>query len=136
MIVRNAIFLGALIAAASCATAPVEEINESAAATLAKYERTGEVVQCLNLRSISSIQPVTETTFLVRVGAGDYYVNDVSGRCNAAPRISTRLEYETTLSQLCRNELIRVVDNTTGAVLGGCGLGSFEKLEKKPTSDE
>lgn len=132
MALRNGILFGLAIAFTGCATAPSEEVDQAAANTLEKYERTGETTNCLNLASITSIRPVTEKTFLVQVGAGEYFVNDVAGRCNGATRNSTRLEYTTSLSQLCRNELIKVVDNSTGVQVGGCGLGSYEKLEKKP----
>lgn len=128
---RNWLLFAVAGAIAACASAPNEEVDRSAADQLAQFERTGDVTSCIGLRQISQITPVTESTFLVRVGTAEYYANDVSGRCNGATRNSTRLEYATTLSELCRNELIRVVDNTTGVQIGGCGLGSFEKLEKK-----
>lgn len=133
---RNWLLFGIAGALVACANAPKEEVNENAAEKLAQFERTGEVTSCIGLRQISQITPVTESTFLVRVGAGDYYANDVSGRCNGATRNSTRLEYATTLSELCRNELIRVVDNATGVQVGGCGLGSFEKLQEKPPAED
>jgi hypothetical protein len=133
---RNWLLFGIAGALAACAGAPKEEVDRSAAEKLAQFERTGETTACIGLRQISQITPVTESTFLVRVGAGDYYANDVSGRCNGATRNSTRLEYSTTLSELCRNELIRVIDNATGVQVGGCGLGSFEKLQEKPPADD
>lgn len=137
MTIRYQIVLGALIAFAGCASGPrEEEVNKSAAKTLAKYERTGEKTTCLSITQISQIRPVTESTFLVKVRAGDYYVNDISGRCNGATRRATRIEYTTSLNQLCSNEIIRIVDNTTGFQVGGCGLGSFEKLKEKSPADE
>lgn len=133
---RKWVLLGMAVALANCANAPKEEVDQRAADKLAQFERTGELTSCIGLRQISQITPVTESTFLVRVGAGDYYANDVSGRCNGATRNSTRLEYSTTLSELCRNELIKVVDNTTGVQIGGCGLGSFERLKEKPPAED
>ena len=65
-------FAGVAIAAAGCATTPVERVDEGAAKLLAQYDRTGEVTSCLGIREISSIRPVTEKTFLVRVGANQY----------------------------------------------------------------
>ncbi len=137
MTLRYPIALSAVLALAGCASAPqAEEVNRAAANTLAQYERTGETTTCLSIVDITTIRPVTETTFLMRVRGGDYYVNDVSGRCNGATRSFSRIEYTTSLSQLCRNELIRIVDNTTGFQLGGCGLGAYEKLKKKPLADD
>lgn len=128
-------FAGVAIAAAGCATTPVERVDEGAAKLLAQYDRTGEVTSCLGIREISSIRPVTEKTFLVRVGANQYYVNDISGRCSGATMSGNRLQYSTSLSQLCRNEIIHVVDNANGFNVGSCGLGSFEKLKKKPDAE-
>lgn len=137
MTIRYRVVLSAVLAFTGCASAPQkEEVNQSAANTLAKYERTGETTTCLSITQISQIKPVTESTFLVRVRSGDYYVNDVSGRCNNATRSFTRIEYTTSLNQLCSNEIIRIVDNTNGFQVGGCGLGRFEKLKEKPPADE
>ena len=35
-----------------------------------------------------------------------------------------------------RNQIIRIVDNTTGFTVGSCGLSSFEKLEEIETPEE
>ncbi len=129
--VRISILIG-LLSAGGCATSAAEPVNESAAATLAEYDRTGEVTSCLNVRSISSITAVDEKTLLIRVGVSDYYVSDLSSRCNGATSAFNRFEYETSTAQLCRNQIIRIIDNGTGFFAGACGMGSFEKLEKKP----
>jgi len=124
--------LAGLVWAAGCATSNAERINESAAATLAEYDRTGEVTSCMNLRQISSIQAVDEKTLLIKSGVNDYYVSDLSSRCSGSTSGFNRFEYTTSTGQLCRNEIIRIVDNGTGFLAGSCGMGSFEKLVKKP----
>ena len=123
--------LAAAGAGLGCATAATERVDEDAAARLAQFEQTGEFETCLGLREITQITPVTETKLLVKVGAGKYYLNETTSRCNRATSGFTRLEYTTSLSQLCRNEIIRVVDNSGGFTAGGCSLGSFERLERK-----
>lgn len=130
------LLLLALTAAAGCATVEQEEITQAAQERLADFERTGEMRSCLNLRSISQITPLDDRHFLVRAGVNDYYLNVVSGRCAGAGRFSNRLQYTTSLSQLCRSEIINVVDNSTGFVMGSCGLGSFERLVEKVEEDE
>jgi len=124
-------FLVALVWAAGCATTYAEPVNKGAAAILDQYERTGDVQSCIGLRQISSIDAVDENTLLIKSGVNDYYVNDVKGRCHGATRNSTRFEYTTSISQLCRNDILKIVDNGGGFLVGSCGVGSFEKLEKK-----
>ena len=127
--------LVATVWAAGCATSSAEKINESAAAILAEHERTGEVQSCLNVRSIDSIQAVDEKTLLIRSGVNDYYVSDLKSRCSGSTSGFNRFEYTLSLSSLCRNDIIRIVDNATGFLAGSCGMGSFEKLEKKPPAE-
>jgi hypothetical protein len=132
---RNGVLLIGLLWAAGCASTVAEPINEEAAEKLASFERTGEVTTCLSVSRITSITAVDERTLLIRSGVNDYYVSDLSGDCNGATRGSNRFEYSTSTSQLCRNEIIRVVDNTGGFLAGSCGMGSFEKLAKKTPAE-
>ncbi|MCI5044263.1 MAG: DUF6491 family protein [Aquisalinus sp.] len=115
----------------ACTSSGVDTDEDKVTAALAGFEKTGETESCISLRRIDQIKPLDDRNFLVRVGRNDFYLNEVSGRCSNADGINTRLQYRTTLSQLCRNELISVVDNSTGMNIGSCGLGSFQKLEKK-----
>ena len=123
--------LVALVWAAGCATTYAEPVNKHAAAILDAHERTGDVQSCISLRQINSISAVDENTLLIKSGVNDYYVNDLSGRCHGATRNSSRFEYTTSINQLCRNDILKVVDNGGGFLIGSCGVGSFEKLEKK-----
>ncbi len=132
--IKNPLLIG-LFWAAGCATSSAEKINESAAAILAEHERTGEVQTCLNVRSIDSIQAVDEKTLLIRSGVSDYYVSDLKSRCGGSTSGFNRFEYTLSTGSLCRNDIIRIVDNGTGFLAGSCGMGSFEKLEKKPAAE-
>lgn len=119
----------------SCATAnrmsgENAPMTDEVKAKLATFDRTGETLSCLGLRQISEIKPLDDYRFLVRVG-NDYYLNTVSGRCSRAADGFTHLEYSTSLSHLCRNEIINVVDNSQGFQVGACGLGGFERLKSK-----
>ncbi len=121
----------AAFAGAACASGGAYEMSEDVSARLAEFERTGDYQTCLGLRQINQIKPLDERTFLVRVGVNDYYLNQTTSSCRGADSTFNRLQYTTSLSQLCRNEIISIVDNTTGFTTGSCGLGSFERLEKK-----
>lgn len=128
------ICFAAALTLAGCATASGDrELSTRAAERLAEFDRTGEVESCLGLRRISQITPLDNHHFLVRAGLNDYYLNEVSGSCSGAARAGNRLQYTTSLSQLCRNEIITVVDNSNGFTVGSCGLGGFERLEKLET---
>lgn len=108
----------------------VAEVSASSSEKLGKYEATGQTVECLSTRKITSIEPVSESTLLVKAGS-DMYVNNVSGECHGATRGDTWLQFTTTNPQLCKTDIIIVVDNRLGTPTGSCGLGSFEKLAEK-----
>lgn len=112
----------------ACATGSGYEMSEEVAATLAGFERTGETDTCLPLRSIDQIKPLDDRNLLIEMRNGDFYLNEPSSRCGGARDIGTYIEYRTTLSSLCRNEIIRIVDNSTGFTVGSCGLGEFHEL--------
>lgn len=128
---KKAMILG-LIWVGGCATTNAEPVNGAAAAKLAEYGRTGDVRSCINVRQISNIDAVDEKTLLIRTGVNDYYVSDLSSRCHGVTSSFNRIEYTTSTGQLCRNEILRIVDNSSGMLSGSCGMGSFERLEKKP----
>lgn len=104
---------------------------EDAQAKLDSMERTGEIVDCLNLGNVSQIYAVDETTILVKAGVSQYYVAETSD-CSGALHRNARFEHETTQNRLCRGDNLRVVDYFSGALRGACRVGSFEKLSKKP----
>lgn len=123
----------AIVLVAGCASAgePLE-MSEEVAERLAEFEATGETRSCIGVTQIRNIDALDESRFLVRAGGG-YYLNEVSGRCNGADRAFNRLQYSTSTGQLCRNEIITIVDNSNGFTVGSCGLGDFQELEKIAT---
>lgn len=120
-----------LVLLAGCASTVEEPVDDAAAEKLAGFERTGDITTCLSVSRISTITAVDERTLLIKAGVDDYYVSDLETDCNGATRNSTRFEYSTSAAQLCRNEIIRIVDNGQGFLVGSCGMGSFEKLRRK-----
>jgi len=125
-----------VIFAAACATSASGGVSEKAAAKLAQYDATGETTSCIGLRNIRSMSALDDRHFLVKVNGGKVYLNKTRGRCSGAHRNFNRLQYKTSQNRLCRNEIIRVVDNTQGFTVGSCGLGDFERLEKIPQPEE
>jgi hypothetical protein len=121
---------------AGCATASSPELSEKAAERLADFKPTGETRSCLPLTHIRTIDALDDSHFLVETRNGDYYLNVVSGRCSSASRPGYFIEYSVSGSTLCRNEIVRVIDNTAGMTVGSCGLGDFQALEEAPSADE
>lgn len=107
------------------------EMSDKAERVMEKYVRTGEMVNCLGIRQISSIKPLDDRYFLVKARGNQYYLNIVSRGCNRASRSNTRIQYTTSSALLCQNEIIRVVENTSDILSGSCGLGKFERLDEK-----
>lgn len=105
-------------------------ISAKASETLSSYEPTGESVECLSTAQKISFEAVSETTFLVRAG-GDYYLNNVRGKCTGATRNDVILNFSLIKPQLCRLDTVTVEDNIGSLFRGSCSLGSFEKLAKK-----
>lgn len=124
---------GVMLLGAGSATA--QEPTERAAERLAEFERTGETRSCLGLQRIRSMNAIDDHHFLVEMRNGDMWLNVVPSRCSQASSNFTYIQYRTSGSQLCRNEIIHVVDNSTGARSGGCGLGDFERLIPLDTGD-
>ena len=119
------------LALASVSPAIADAVTEEEAgleAALAGYERTGETLTCLSTRSIRSIDPVDEVHWFVETRAGKVYLNTVRGGCNDADSPFTALQYSLTSSQLCRGEIIRVIDTSSGFQQGACVLGEYEAL--------
>lgn len=125
----------ALAAAGASGATLAKRASNAAAAKIASMQPSGETETCLPLRRITSIVAADERTLLVRAGR-DYYVNRPSSRCMGADNRSTRFEYTTTIGSLCRNDIVRVVENNSGIFNGSCALGVFEKLAPAEKADE
>ena len=125
-----------LLTAGSCATSGGGyQMSERTAARLAEFEKTGDIERCLNTTRINRIEPLDEYHLLFVTGANDYYLNEPRSGCSGAQRYSNRLQYTISMSQLCRGEIIDVVENSTGFVVGACSLNDFQELEKKPAEE-
>ncbi len=124
-----------LLALAGCATTGDSPVDAAAAARLAQYDRTGEKDTCLGLPRISQITAVDERTLLVRSGVSTWYVSDLPGRCSGVVSRGNRIEYTTSIGELCRGDILRIVDNGGGFLAGSCSMGSFERLTEKPAAE-
>lgn len=129
------VIIAAMIASAACATSSSDPVNDSAAARLAGFDRTGDKDSCLSLARLSELVPVDESTLLVRAGVNTWYVSDLPRRCRGVVSRGNRIEYTTSLTQLCRGDILRIVDNAAGFLAGSCAMGAFERLEPKADAE-
>ncbi|WP_306017006.1 hypothetical protein [Oceanicaulis sp. MMSF_3324] len=120
--------LGASLVMGACATAQSEDMFMPEG-----YELTGESRTCLSLRSIDQIDTASETAWVVTTTTRDTYLTRVSRGCSAATRPFNYISYNVTGSQLCRGEIVRVIDRNTNSTVGSCGIGEFEELTPSPT---
>ncbi len=120
----------AAVAAGFCVSALARPA--SAEDVLAKYEKTGEHVSCLPLRTVRNTTVLDDYAMLVEAG-GDIYLNELNNRCAGLGR-ERRYSRESTTGQMCRGDIIRVLDSF-GGFAGSCSLGAFEKLNEIPDDD-
>ena len=120
-----------IVSLASVAPALAGEPDKRA---LDGYERSGEKASCVDMTS-TDITAVDENTFVFRVSPSRAYVNDAAGKCNGADSPFSLIEVNLFGSQICRGEIIKVVDKSSGMFRGSCRLGDFERLTKAPPAD-
>lgn len=104
------------------------DMSMAAAERLAAYDMTGQTEACLSTRRIDQIDPLDERHWLVETVSGEMFLNVVSRGCNGADRSFTYLQYETPTGQLCRGEIVRVIENGSNMERGACGLGEYQRL--------
>ena len=130
--------LAAIGMAASAASAQSERQARQIAAAderLAEFTVTGETDTCLSLRQVERVRPLDDTRFLIETRGGDSYLSEIRGRCSGAADNFTYLQYRTSGSQLCRGEIVQVLDQSTRMLRGSCSLGEFQRLDpREPAS--
>lgn len=80
--------------------------------------------RCLARIRTNDLEIVDRGTILFKNGRGLVYRNDPEGGCPGLD--PTRTIVTTSLGgDLCRNDTVRVVDRTSGSVVGACALSDF-----------
>ncbi|NWG71905.1 MAG: hypothetical protein HXY23_09905 [Parvularculaceae bacterium] len=119
-----------LFAAGAAFAGDVRLVSSKGAEILGKYKPTGDTQSCLSLRQIDTMKFVEDSIIFVKSNTGDVYFNQTSNDCNGARR-NTYIQYSTTGPTLCRNEIVQVIDSGSGAFMGSCSLGDFERFVEK-----
>lgn len=114
-----------------------EELSRSEkrlARVMERYQPTGEVRHCVPLRNLRESTVIDDQTIFFRGMGRKAYMNRMPNKC---PRLAfeERFMYSTSISQLCRHEIITVLD-AFGRQWGSCGLGVFEEMERKPKDEK
>ncbi len=97
---------------------------EAELADALKGKTPGKPVSCVNLRDIRSTKTIGDRTLIYGVNSRLIYRNDPAGGCPASGAGRT-LVTRTPSNQLCRGDIVRVVDLTAGFDVGSCALGDF-----------
>jgi hypothetical protein len=119
----------AVLALGLGAAAQSHSPEERADARLAQFTETGDTRSCLATTRIRNITPLDDSRWLVTTRGGDTYLNEVSRGCFGASSPFSYIQYRIPGGQLCRGEIIRVVDTSTNMARGACGLGAYQRLE-------
>jgi hypothetical protein len=123
----------ALTLIAACAPEEVEPSADTQAALSAElrnYEPAGEPVSCVNQRDLRGNRSAGDA--LVFTGLGDrLWVNRPAAGCPGLDSGRT-LVTRTTTTQLCRGEIVSIVDPVSGFSAGSCSLGDFVPYRRLP----
>lgn len=127
IVIAAAVAALALGGAAQAAKKSKEEV-------LKDYERTGEFENCLQLTRIDHTRVLDDSTILFVMHGKTDYLNELPHRC---PQLGFFESYihKTSTNNICNTDIITVFDSAANQSLASCGLGKFEKLNKKPAED-
>lgn len=105
------------------------EMTAQASEAVSRFQTTGDFRTCLPLKQVDHLDIIDPQLILVRSN-NQYYYNQTQTRCDSRGD-NYRLQYRTSASQLCSGQIIDVVDNFSGILLGACSLGRFERVVEK-----
>ena len=127
------ILLASACLAAGCTNdEPVETAARDVSrmeAELRGYEPVGPPVSCVSMRTLQGNRSVGEGAIVFDGPPGRKWVNRPPGGC---PTLDSgrALRVRTSGSQLCRNDIVTILDPVSGSEYGGCGLGDFEPYKR------
>lgn len=84
----------------------------------------GKAATCINQTRIDDSHLYPDGRILYRMKGGPDYLNAAGPGC-ATHAISPVIVSSTPSTQLCRGDILRIVDATSGMFYGSCGLSDF-----------
>lgn len=125
------VLLFALPVLAACA-ASAPDANQTAEADMLRGQVMGEPVSCVSEPRLKGHSVYGKNTILWRAAGDKFYRMDLSPNCRL--RDDYALVHETTQLNLCRGDIIRIVDTTTGTEWGSCALTEFVPFDPEHKS--
>lgn len=115
---------GAALSGAASAKDKKERVSKAPAA-----ENIGEPRTCIRLRDIRQTKVHDDYTIDFEMRSGRIYRNNLGNRCSGLG-FEKSFSYATSLNQLCRGEIITVLNNSGGTLQprGSCGLTKFQEI--------
>jgi hypothetical protein len=98
-----------------------------------KYVATGEVKACIGIRRARGTKIIDDKTIFFESLGRRGYMNHLNGKCAGLAR-EERFSFSTSITRLCRGEIITVLDGF-GRPWGSCSLGEFEEMKKKSKAE-
>jgi hypothetical protein len=125
---RSLIILAPILLAA-CATGPEgpPKLTEKQTQALEKAldgKVAGEKLSCISQYRQTNLQVISDEVLLYKVSSRLVYKNELFGRCSGLARGDTLITQSFT-GQLCRGDIARVANLTSGTLSGSCALGDF-----------
>jgi hypothetical protein len=98
-------------------------------AELRGYEPAGPPVSCVSMRTLQGNRSIGEGAIVFDGPSGRKWVNRPPAGCPSL-EFGRALQVRTSSSQLCRNDIVTVLDPVSGSQYGSCGLGDFEPYRR------
>jgi len=123
----------AMLVAAPAASGEKIDLTEKQQTKLDKRlegRTVGDPVSCIALRDQKNMTVISDDVLLFSSSshAKTIYVNKPYKGCRNADRLV--MVYDRPTTQLCRGEIVQLVDNTTGVNVGSCAFSEFTPYTK------
>ena len=105
--------------------------EDKLAKALKKYEKTGEIENCIMVTRIDSSKVIDDNNILFEMKGKKAYLNTLPRRCSRLG-FEKAFSYRLHTTQLCNVDIITVFDSGSNIQGPSCGLGKFVEYKKKP----
>lgn len=97
-------------------------------------KQAGDPVNCISNSGSPQLIKVSDDILLYRVSSRLVYRNDLQPSCPGLARDTDIMVTKVFGGQLCRGDIIRLVDRSSGIGGGGCAYGKFTPYRSPPKS--
>lgn len=131
---RRMTLIAALPLALTAANLPAEDkpTGEAALAKAVEGREAGKPVSCVSMTQLRGSDSIRGTAIVYRSAGSTLYVNRPKGGSSEQLDRDTILVTQTPTGQLCRNDVVNLVDRMTGFQRGFVILGDFVPYKRVP----